>query len=30
VRETAGGEALHAEILKFVDEKAPSLKKYRA
>lgn len=30
VRETAGGEALHAELLKFVAEKAPSLKKYHA
>ena len=30
VRETAGGEAVHAELMKFVDEKAPSLKKYRA
>jgi 4-hydroxy-tetrahydrodipicolinate synthase len=30
LRETAGGEALHAELMKFVDDKAPSLKKYRA
>jgi 4-hydroxy-tetrahydrodipicolinate synthase len=30
VRETAGGEAVHAELMKFVDEKAPSLKKHRA
>lgn len=30
VRETAGGEALHAEMLRFIDEKAPSLKKYHA
>ncbi len=28
VRETAGGEALHAELMKFVDEKAPTLRKY--
>jgi 4-hydroxy-tetrahydrodipicolinate synthase len=28
VRETPGGEALHAELLKFMDEKAPSLKKH--
>jgi 4-hydroxy-tetrahydrodipicolinate synthase len=28
VRETAGGEALHAELMKFVEEKAPSLSKY--
>jgi len=30
VRETAGGDALHAEMMQFVEEKAPSLEKYRA
>lgn len=30
VRETAGGEALHAELMKFVSDKAPSLKKHQA
>jgi 4-hydroxy-tetrahydrodipicolinate synthase len=30
VRETAGGEAVHAELLQFIAEKAPSLKKYHA
>jgi 4-hydroxy-tetrahydrodipicolinate synthase len=30
VRETAGGEALHAELMQFVAEKAPSLWKYHA
>ncbi len=30
VRETAGGEALHAELLQFIRDKAPSLKKYHA
>jgi 4-hydroxy-tetrahydrodipicolinate synthase len=30
VRETAGGEALHAELMQFVAEKAPSLRKYHA
>jgi 4-hydroxy-tetrahydrodipicolinate synthase len=30
VRETAGGEALHAELMKFVADHAPSLSKYQA
>ena len=30
VRETAGGEALHEELMRFVEEKAPSLRKYHA
>lgn len=30
VRETAGGEALHTELMKFVEEKAPSLGKHHA
>ena len=29
VRETAGGEALHAELMTFVEEKAKSLGKYQ-
>jgi 4-hydroxy-tetrahydrodipicolinate synthase len=28
VRETVGGEAVHAELLRFIEEKAPSLRKY--
>jgi hypothetical protein len=30
VRETAGGEALHAELMQFIRDKAPGLGKYHA